>query len=142
MGGFSSGTVSRSRPVTRNTDKAINNKTGKAGRNQAEKKPTSSSSKQKPPKSRSSRQKSGQKSKRRNKLSDSVRKSVNRYLKDLNGEEASRVYDMVLCEVEKPLLDVVMKYCDHNQSKAARVLGINRNTLRKKLAAHGINPDD
>lgn len=142
MGDSTIATDSRSRSITPKTDSAIKNKPGrnkpsKAGRSKAEKTANSTS-----PKQKSSKQKAEQKSKRRNKLSDSVRKSVNRYLKDLNGEEASRMYDMVLCEVEKPLLEVVMEYCDHNQSKAARVLGINRNTLRKKLAVHGLISDN
>jgi len=67
-----------------------------------------------------------------------VTKSVNRYLKDLKGEEATRVYQMVIQEVEKPLLQVVMQFSDQNQSKASRVLGINRNTLRKKLDQYGL----
>ncbi len=76
---------------------------------------------------------------RSGKLCDCVAKSVERYLADLNGEEASGVYQMVLGEMEKPLLEVVMKYAERNQSKASRVLGINRNTLRKKLDQHGLN---
>ena len=73
-----------------------------------------------------------------NKLADSVAKSVRRYLKDLNGEEATRVYQMVVQEVEKPLLETIMSHCDDNQSKASRILGINRNTLRKKLDQYGL----
>ena len=76
---------------------------------------------------------------RSRKLCDSVRKSVERYFKDLNGEQATGVYQMVLAEMEKPLLEVVMKYTDKNQSKASRLLGINRNTLRKKLDLYGLN---
>ncbi|MGI9316466.1 MAG: DNA-binding transcriptional regulator Fis [bacterium] len=75
---------------------------------------------------------------KRNRLSDCVKKSVNRYLKDLNGEDTTRLYKMVVDEVEKPLLEVVMQYSEFNQSRAARLLGINRNTLRKKLDDHGI----
>lgn len=75
---------------------------------------------------------------RSRKLCDCVQKSVERYFKDLNGEEASGVYQMVLAEMEKPLLEVVMKYTDSNQSKASRLLGINRNTLRKKLDLYGL----
>jgi len=45
---------------------------------------------------------------------------------------------MVIQEVEKPLLQVVMQFSDQNQSKASRVLGINRNTLRKKLDQYGL----
>ncbi len=45
---------------------------------------------------------------------------------------------MVMQQVERPLLEVIMEHSDHNQSRAARMLGINRNTLRKKLDAYGI----
>ena len=75
---------------------------------------------------------------RRRKLCDCVENSLTQYFKDLNGEEARGVYQMVLTEMEKPLLEAVMKHADKNQSKAARVLGINRNTLRKKLDLHGL----
>lgn len=73
------------------------------------------------------------------KLCDCVENSLKQYFKDLNGKETSGVYQMVLTEMEKPLLAVVMKYAEKNQSKASRVLGINRNTLRKKLDLHGLN---
>lgn len=63
---------------------------------------------------------------------------MRRYLKDMNGEEANRMYQMVLEQVEKPLLEVVMKHSDNNQSRASRMLGINRNTLRKKLDIYQI----
>ena len=84
------------------------------------------------------RNKSKKSGAKRNRLSDAVQKSVNRYLKDLNGEETTSLYKMVIDEVEKPLLEVVMQFSEYNQSRAARLLGINRNTLRKKLDDHGI----
>ena len=68
-----------------------------------------------------------------NKLSDQVKKSIEAYFNDLNGEMPCNVYQLVLAEVEKPLLEVVMDYSEQNQSKASKILGINRNTLRKKL---------
>jgi Fis family transcriptional regulator len=68
-----------------------------------------------------------------NKLSDQVRKSIETYFNDLNGEIPCNVYQLVLAEIEKPLLEVVMDYSEQNQSKASKILGINRNTLRKKL---------
>jgi Fis family transcriptional regulator len=46
---------------------------------------------------------------------------------------------MVLSEMENPLLKVVLQYARGNQSKAAEILGINRSTLRKKLAKYGLN---
>jgi Fis family transcriptional regulator, factor for inversion stimulation protein len=43
---------------------------------------------------------------------------------------------MMVKIIEKPLLEVVMAHANANQSKAAQWLGLNRNTLRKKLAEH------
>ena len=68
-----------------------------------------------------------------------VRKAVNEYFKDLDGEEPScSVFDMVMNCVEKPLIETVMHHADGNQTRAADLLGINRNTLRKKIIEHGI----
>jgi Fis family transcriptional regulator len=69
-------------------------------------------------------------------ISDSVRHNLESYLRDLKGGEPAGMYDMLLAVVEKPLLEVVMKHADNNQSKAAQWLGLNRNTLRKKLLGH------
>jgi Fis family transcriptional regulator, factor for inversion stimulation protein len=68
-----------------------------------------------------------------------VRRSLNRYFKDLDGEEPSEIYDMVLNAVEKPLLVYILDRAEGNQTRAAEILGINRNTLRKKLREHGIS---
>jgi Fis family transcriptional regulator, factor for inversion stimulation protein len=65
-----------------------------------------------------------------------VRESLEQYFKDLHGAEPHSMHDMVIATVEKPLLDVVMKHADGNQSKAAEWLGLNRNTLRRKLLDH------
>jgi Fis family transcriptional regulator, factor for inversion stimulation protein len=65
-----------------------------------------------------------------------VRESLEQYFKDLRGAEPHSLHDMVIAAVEKPLLDVVMKQADGNQSKAAEWLGLNRNTLRRKLLDH------
>ena len=65
-----------------------------------------------------------------------VRESLEQYFKDLRGAEPHSMHDMVIAAVEKPLLDVVMKQADGNQSKAAEWLGLNRNTLRRKLVDH------
>ena len=62
-----------------------------------------------------------------------VRRYLERYFKDLDGERPRTVYDMVLKNVEKPMIEVVMDYAEGNQTVAARWLGINRNTLRKKI---------
>ena len=69
-------------------------------------------------------------------IEDCVRASLEGYFKDLRGTEPAGVYDMMLQTVEKPLLEVVMQQADHNQSRAAQWLGLNRNTLRKKLLEH------
>ena len=65
-----------------------------------------------------------------------VRESLEQYFKDLRGAEPHSMHDMLIQTVEKPLLDVVMKQADGNQSKAAEWLGLNRNTLRRKLVDH------
>jgi len=72
-------------------------------------------------------------------ISDIVRRSVKRYFNDLNGEKPTGMYAMVLMEMEKPLLQVVMKKADGNQTVASAMLGINRNTLRKKLQQYDLN---
>jgi len=69
-------------------------------------------------------------------IEECVRESLEVYFKDLRGVEPTAMYDMMMKVVEKPLLDVVMKHADGNQSKAAEWLGINRNTLRRKLLDH------
>lgn len=65
-----------------------------------------------------------------------VRESLEQYFRDLRGAEPHSVHEMVMNTVEKPLLDVVMQQAEGNQSKAAEWLGINRNTLRRKLLDH------
>ena len=69
-------------------------------------------------------------------IADCVRSNLENYLTDLGHSEANGMYDMLLAVVEKPLLEVVMQRADNNQSKAAQYLGLNRNTLRKKLLEH------
>jgi len=66
-------------------------------------------------------------------ITECVRKSLEKYFKDLDGERPRTVYDMVLKNVEKPMIEVVLDYAEGNQTVAARWLGINRNTLRKKI---------
>ncbi len=69
-------------------------------------------------------------------LEDRVRTSLDSYFRDLRGTEPDGMYEMLVRVVEKPLLDVVMTRAEGNQSKAAQWLGLNRNTLRKKLVEH------
>jgi len=67
-----------------------------------------------------------------------IRTSLQAYFDDLGGEIPSNMYDMVLRLVERPLLEEVMAQADQNQSRAAQWLGLNRNTLRKKLLEHDL----
>ena len=69
-------------------------------------------------------------------IEDCIRDSLEQYFKDLHGTEPHAVHAMVVDTVEKPLLEVVMRHAEGNQSKAAEWLGINRNTLRRKLQLH------
>ncbi len=71
-------------------------------------------------------------------LRDVVAQSVRRYLHDLCDHQADDLYEVVLREIEPPLLREVMRHHDGNQSRAAATLGLNRATLRKKLRAYGI----
>jgi Fis family transcriptional regulator len=71
-------------------------------------------------------------------LPDCVRDNLRQYLADLEGMEPANLYDMLIRTVEKPLLELVMERAQHNQSRAAQWLGLNRNTLRKKLLEHGL----
>lgn len=69
-------------------------------------------------------------------IEECVRSSLEIYFRDLGGEAPNGMYDMLLRLVEKPLLEVVMQQAEQNQSRAAQWLGLNRNTLRKKLVDH------
>ena len=66
-------------------------------------------------------------------LSHSTETALKKYFKTLNGHKPNDLYQLVLKEMERPLMKEVMKHTDNNQSKASKVLGINRSTLRKKL---------
>ena len=69
-------------------------------------------------------------------IEECIRVSLDGYFKDLHGTEPDRMYDMMVRVIEKPLLEVVMEQAAQNQSRAAQWLGLNRNTLRKKLLEH------
>ena len=69
-----------------------------------------------------------------------VRKALKEYFHDLDGEQpCCELYDMVMKCVEKPLLEIVLEQVGGNQTRASEMLGINRNTLRKKMLQHGID---
>ena len=71
-------------------------------------------------------------------IASAIRTALEQYFQHLDGEPASGVYEMVLNRVEKPMLEIVMREAPDNQTRAADMLGINRNTLRKKLTDHGL----
>ena len=67
-----------------------------------------------------------------------IKRMMEQYFRDLVGEPPSAIFDMVMRCVEKPLLEVVLAHAKGNQTKAAELLGINRNTLRKKLKEYDL----
>lgn len=69
-------------------------------------------------------------------IQDVVLQSLQEYFKDLDGQKPTDIYNMIIHTVEKPVLVAVMAHAKNNQSHAAEILGINRNTLRKKLLEH------
>lgn len=71
-------------------------------------------------------------------LRENVETAMANYFKHLDGQPVSDVYQMVMSEIEAPLLEQVMKYVRNNQTKAAHLLGLNRGTLRKKLKQYGL----
>lgn len=72
-------------------------------------------------------------------LRECVARAVRRYLADMNSNMPEALYELVLSQVETPLLDEVLRWSGGNQSKASAALGMNRATLRKKLAARGLS---
>jgi len=71
-------------------------------------------------------------------LSECIEHSMKNYFEDLNGEQPQNLHTFFMSEVEKPFLRVVMQHAKGNQTRASEILGINRNTLRKKLKAYGL----
>ncbi len=72
-------------------------------------------------------------------ISDAVGDALETYFNQLSGYECEGLYNLVLAEVERPLFRCVMDHCAGNQTKAAKILGINRGTLRKKLKLYDVN---
>ena len=72
-------------------------------------------------------------------LSVHIKQMVGLYFAQLNGHDAVDLYQMVISEVEKPLLEATLEHTGYNQTKAAKALGLSRSTLRKKLEQYGIN---
>jgi Fis family transcriptional regulator len=71
-------------------------------------------------------------------LGDAVRTAVRHYLRELDGQLSTDVYQMVLAEIEVPLLEEIMAYTRNNQTRASVMLGLNRGTLRKKLKQYDL----
>ncbi len=71
-------------------------------------------------------------------LNHSTETALKKYFKTLNGHKPINLYKFVIKEVERPLMKEVMKYTENNQSEAAKILGINRTTLRNKLKEYKI----
>lgn len=71
-------------------------------------------------------------------IGDSVRRAIDRYMRDLDGEKPCAIYEMVVSSVERSMLETVMRHANGNQTVAADMLGINRNTLRRKLAEYDL----
>ena len=72
-------------------------------------------------------------------LRDCVRDALARYFATLDGHDCRDLFDLVIGEVEIPLLEIVLEHADGNQTKAAKMLGINRGTLRKKLQQYDLS---
>jgi Fis family transcriptional regulator len=72
-------------------------------------------------------------------LAESVTQSMQQYFEDLNGQTPNNLHNFFINEVEKPFLKVVMSQAKGNQTRAADMLGINRNTLRKKLKTYNLD---
>ncbi|BBL35705.1 DNA-binding protein Fis [Nitrosomonas stercoris] len=71
-----------------------------------------------------------------NEISLCVRRAIEAYFSDLDGEKPCPIYEIVIRSVEKPLIEIAMQHAQGNQTKAAELLGINRNTLRNRLTKH------
>jgi len=67
-----------------------------------------------------------------------VENALDIYFEDMDGHEPSDLYELVLSQAEKPMLEVVLKHARGNITKAAEMLGINRATLRKKLKKYDL----
>ena len=73
---------------------------------------------------------------RPNEIAESIRRTLDQYFRDLDGEKPAAIYEMVIRNVERPMLEFVLNQANGNQTVAAQMLGINRNTLRRKLTEY------
>lgn len=74
-------------------------------------------------------------------LHDAVTRAVRTYLTELDGQLTTDFYQLVLTEIEAPLMREVMAYTRNNQTRASHMLGLNRGTLRKKLKQYNLLSD-
>jgi len=72
-------------------------------------------------------------------LSAQVKETVDHYFSQLNGHDTTGLHAMVMSEVEKPLIKAALDYCGQNQTKASKILGLSRSTLRKKIDLYDLN---
>lgn len=75
---------------------------------------------------------------RRQPLCSCVEVALAAFLAEVGDAAPSGLYDLVLAQVERPLLATVLRHTEQNQSRAAELLGINRSTLRRKLRQYGL----
>ena len=73
-----------------------------------------------------------------NEIADSVCRTLDRYFRDLDGEKPAAIYELVMKNAERPMLEFVLRRANGNQTAAAEMLGINRNTLRRKLSEYDL----
>ena len=74
-------------------------------------------------------------------IAESITQSISEYFKHLEGTEVNNIYELVLREVEKPLIKSIMNFANGNQSQAAKWLGLSRNTLRKLIAKYNLTEE-
>jgi Fis family transcriptional regulator len=67
-----------------------------------------------------------------------LKDSLSNYFLNLDGSSTSNIYDLVISGVEQPLLELIMQHTHGNQSQAAKLLGLSRSTLRKRLEQYGL----
>jgi Fis family transcriptional regulator len=72
-------------------------------------------------------------------LREHVQNTINRYLQDMGTTRPENLYQMLLAEIEPPLIEEILRCTGGNQSRAADMLGITRNTLRTKMQRYSIN---
>lgn len=73
-----------------------------------------------------------------NEIAQCVERTLDQYFRDLDGEKPCAIYNMVIRNVERPMLEFILRQANGNQTAAAEILGINRNTLRRKLTEHDL----